>query len=104
MKKALLIGLPVLAVVVIAGLTLASRNRGVEGIEVEAAGVDRREVVQTVTATGKIQPMIQVNISADVSAKITRLDVAEGDWVERGAFLLELDRERYLAVVESAEA
>jgi len=104
MKKALLIGLPVLAVVVIAGLTLASRNRGVEGIEVEAAGVDRREVIQTVTATGKIQPMIQVNISADVSAKITRLDVAEGDWVERGAFLLELDRERYLAVVESAEA
>jgi len=34
MKKALLIGLPIVVVVVAAGLTLASRNRGVEGIEV----------------------------------------------------------------------
>ncbi|MFV2072067.1 MAG: efflux RND transporter periplasmic adaptor subunit, partial [Thermoanaerobaculales bacterium] len=104
MKKAILIGLPVLVVVVAGGYALASRNRTLEGVEIEAAPVGRREVIQTVTATGKIQPMIQVNISADVSAKITRLEVAEGDWVERGAFLLELDRERYLAVVESAEA
>jgi len=104
MKKALLIGLPIVAVIVIAGLTLASRNRGVEGIEVQVEPVGRREVVQTVTATGKIQPMIQVNISADVSAKITRLEVEEGQWVEEGALLVELDRERYLAAVESAEA
>ena len=56
------------------------------------------------TGTGRIQPKTQVNISADVSAKITRLDVEEGDWVEKGAFLVELDRERYLAALESAEA
>ena len=54
--------------------------------------------------TGRIQPVTQVNISADVSAKITRLAVKEGDWVEKGQFLLELDRERYVAEVESAEA
>ncbi|HSO23766.1 MAG TPA: efflux RND transporter periplasmic adaptor subunit, partial [Chondromyces sp.] len=60
--------------------------------------------VQTVTGTGKIQPMIQVNISADVSAKITRLEVKEGQWVEEGTLLVELDREAYLAAVESAEA
>jgi HlyD family secretion protein len=93
-----------LAVVVIAGITLASRSRGVEGIEVETEGVARRYVVQNVTATGKVQPMIQVNISADVSAKITRLDVEEGQWVEQGTLLVELDSERYLAAVESAEA
>jgi HlyD family secretion protein len=104
MKKALVIGLPIVAVVVIAGVTLASRNRGVEGIEVEIEPVARRQVVQTVTATGKIQPMIQVNISADVSAKITRLEVQEGQWVEQGTLLVELDRERYLAAVASAEA
>jgi HlyD family secretion protein len=104
MKKVLLIGLPIVAVVVIAGFTLASRSRGVEGIEVETEGVARRQVVQTVTATGKIQPMIQVNISADVGAKITRLEVEEGEWVEQGTLLVELDSERYLAAVESAEA
>jgi HlyD family secretion protein len=96
--------LPVVVVVAIAGLTLASRSRGVEGIAVEIEQAGRRQVVQTVNATGKIQPMIQVNISADVSAKITRLEVEEGDWVERGTLLIELDRERYLASVESAEA
>jgi HlyD family secretion protein len=104
MKKTLLIGLPVVAVIVIGGLTLASRKRGVEGVEVQIENVGRRRVVQTVTATGKIQPMIQVNISADVSAKITRLDVEEGQWVEQGSLLVELDRERYLAAVQSAEA
>jgi HlyD family secretion protein len=39
-----------------------------------------------------------------VSAKIKRLGVVEGQWVEKGALLVELDRERYLAAVESAEA
>ena len=55
-------------------------------------------------ATGKIQPKTKVNISADVSAKITKLEVKEGDWVEKGQFLVELDRERYIASLESAEA
>ena len=104
MKKMLLIGLPIVAVIVIAGITLASRSRGTEGIAVEIEPAGRRQVVQTVTATGKIQPMIQVNISADVSAKITRLEVEEGEWIEQGTLLVELDRERYLAAVESAEA
>jgi HlyD family secretion protein len=61
-------------------------------------------VVETVTATGKVQPHVQVKISADVSAKITKLAVKEGDWVEKGDFLLELDRERYVAAAERAEA
>jgi len=104
MKKKLLIGLPIIAVLVAAGLTLATRDGGVEGVEVEIEKVGRRQVVQTVNATGKIQPMIQVNISADVSAKITRLEVEEGEWVEQGTLLVELDRERYLASVESAQA
>jgi len=104
MKKKLLVGLPILAVIVIAGLTMATRDGGIEGIEVEIEEAGRRQVVQTVNATGKIQPMIQVNISADVSAKITRLEVEEGEWVEQGTLLVELDRERYLASVESAQA
>jgi len=72
--------------------------------EVQTASVERQKIVQKVNATGRIQPKNQVKISADVSAKITRLGVEEGDWVEEGQFLVELDRERYLAEVESAEA
>lgn len=103
-KKALIIGVPVLAVAVVAGVTMASRSRGVDGVAVELEPVATREVVQTVTGTGKIQPMVQVKISADVSAKITRLEVKEGEWVEQGTLLVELDREAYLAAVESSEA
>jgi HlyD family secretion protein len=66
--------------------------------------VSRQEIVQKVSATGKIQPKTQIKISADVSAKIKKLGVVEGEWVEKGAFLVGLDRERYLAAVESAEA
>jgi HlyD family secretion protein len=85
-------------------VTLASRSRGVDGVAVELEPVASRQVVQTVTGTGKIQPMVQVKISADVSAKITRLEVKEGEWVEQGTLLVELDREAYLAAVESSEA
>jgi HlyD family secretion protein len=75
-----------------------------KGIEVEIAKVELATIIQKVNATGKIQPKTKVNISADVSAKINRLEVKEGDWVEKGQFLVELDRERYVASLESQEA
>lgn len=82
-------------------LTKKEENKG---IEVEIAKVELATIIQKVNATGKIQPKTKVNISADVSAKITRLEVKEGDWVEKGQFLIELDRERYIASLESQEA
>ena len=95
------------AVVVVAGAVagvMTLRGGGDKALEVQTAKVDRQKIVQKVNGTGKIQPRTQVKISADVSAKITRLAVVEGQWVEKGAFLVELDRARYLAAVESAEA
>ncbi len=86
-----------------AGATVYLRN-GDELVEVQTAMVKRESITQTVNATGRIQPKTQVRISADVSAKITKLPVEEGQWVEKGQLLVVLDRERYLAAVESAEA
>lgn len=102
-KKPLLIGVAVLVVVAL-GAGAAMRGRGQKPLEVQTAKVDRQRIVQKVSATGKIQPKTQVEISADVSAKIIRLPVVEGQWVEKGTLLVSLDRERYLAAVESAEA
>lgn len=101
-KIALFAGIPI--VLAASAFALMSRGGKSDLIEVQTSPVEARKIVQTVVATGRIQPVTQINISADVSAKITRLAVKEGDWVERGQFLLELDRERYLAEVESAEA
>ena len=97
----------VLGVVIIVGVVaggLAMRKGGEKAPSVQTAQVERARIIQKVNATGKIQPKIQVKISADVSAKIIAMHVEEGDWVEQGELLLELDSERYLASVESEEA
>ena len=75
-----------------------------ELLQVQTATVAKETIIQKVNATGRIQPKTQIRISADVSARITALHVEEGQWVEKGQLLVELDRERYLAQVESAEA
>jgi len=103
-KKKLLIASGVVVVIAAAVVASIMKKNGNKAIEVETSSVKRQRVVETVTATGKVQPHIQVKISADVSAKITRLAVKEGDWVEKGDFLLELDRERYVAAAERAQA
>lgn len=104
-RKARIVVIAGLAVVVVAGFFVVRARRARDGkVEVQTAPVERLKIVQTVTATGRIQPVTQVKISADVSAKIIRLPVKEGDWVEKGQLLLELDRERFTAEVESAQA
>jgi len=101
-KPLLIVAAIVVVAVVVTGMAL--RGRGEKPMEVQTAKVERKKIVQKVNATGKIQPKVQVEISADVSAKITKLPVVEGQWVEKGTFLVGLDRERYVAAVESAEA
>jgi HlyD family secretion protein len=102
-RKPLLIGGAIILVgVLVTGM--AMRGHGDKAMDVQTAKVSRQKIVQKVSATGKIQPKTQVEISADVSAKIKRLAVVEGQWVEKGALLVELDRERYVAALESAEA
>jgi HlyD family secretion protein len=94
------------AVVVVAALLIfvSMKKKGNPSETVQTAQVGRQKIVQTVTATGKIQPRTQVKISADVAAKIIRLPVKEGQWVNAGDLLVELDRERYSAAAEQAEA
>jgi HlyD family secretion protein len=102
-KKTIWIAVGALVVVAGAGAVIVGGGDE-ELLEVQTATVSFETIVQTVNATGRIQPKTQVRISADVSAKITALHVEEGDWVEAGTLLVELDRERYQAAVESAEA
>jgi HlyD family secretion protein len=93
------------ALVLLAAVSgMVMRGRGKKTPEVQTAKVARQKIVQKVSATGKIQPKTQVEISADVSAKILRLPIGEGQWVNKGTFLVELARERYVAAVQSAEA
>jgi HlyD family secretion protein len=102
-KKPLIIGASIVVVIVAVG-GIVMQRRGDKPMTVQTARAARHRIVQRVSATGKIKPKTSVDISADVSAKILKLPVVEGQWVEKGTFLAGLDRDRYVAAVESAEA
>ena len=53
--------------------------------EVEIAGVKKADITEKVSASGKVQPEVEVKISADVSGEITELAVHEGDSVKLGS-------------------
>ena len=101
-RKIFLIVVVLIAVASVA--TVLMNKNGVKPIAVETEKVDNQKIVQTVTATGRIQPKTQVKISADVAAKIIKMDIKEGDKVKTGDFLVQLDQEKYLAEVERSEA
>lgn len=75
------------AVVVIALLIILSKTGVIgnkdEGKEVETAVVNAITIVETVSATGKIQPEIEVKISSEVSGEIILLPVVEGQVVKK---------------------
>lgn len=79
-------------------------NKGGGGVDVLAENVSRGTVVSRVSAAGRIYPVIEVKINSQVSARIERLAVREGQHVERGEILVVLDRTLYQARLEGAEA
>src|SRR5712671_424920 len=89
--------------IVIIGVTSAMKGRN-KATEVRMEKVQRRDLVASVTASGQVQPHTKVNVSADISGRIVRLAVKEGQMVTRGQFLLEIDPSQYRASVEMATA
>jgi HlyD family secretion protein len=66
-----------------------------KGTEVEIAKVDEMTIVETVSATGKIQPEIEVKISSEVSGEIISLPVKEGQVVKKGDLLVKINPDLY---------
>ena len=73
-------------------------------IEVHADQVSLRSITETVTASGKLYPEVEVTISPEVSGELVELYVAEGDSVMEGQLLLEIDPENAEADVRRTEA
>src|SRR3954467_6610234 len=89
--------------IVIIGVTSAMKGRN-KATEVRIEKVEKRDLVASVTASGQVQPHTKVDISADISGRIVRLAVKEGQMVTAGQFLLEIDPSQYRASVERATA
>jgi HlyD family secretion protein len=101
-KKVLIVAGVVVGVGVLGALTL--RGGGDKGVEVRTEQVARRDLVSVVTASGKIEPVRKVDISADISGRVVQVLVQEGQMVERGAVLIRIDPSAFAANVRRAEA
>jgi HlyD family secretion protein len=73
-------------------------------IKVAVEKGEKRDIVEIITANGKIQPETEVKLSADVSGEIVELDVKEGDLVNKGDFLLKIKPDNYISSKNRAEA
>src|SRR6266516_1742469 len=91
-------------VFLIALVMVSASAKREKGIEVRFETVGRRDLVAAVTASGKIQPKKKVDISADITGRITRIAVREGDLVQKGQFLLQIDPTIYQANLQRAQA
>lgn len=75
-----------------------------KGIEVSVEKAQKRTIIETVSASGKVQPEVEVKISADVSGQIVELFVKEGDEVKKGDVLCKINPDLYVTSLERMEA
>ena len=112
-NKILKILLPVVIVLIL--FAVVGKKAGWFGkaltVKVAVENAEKRTIVETITANGKIQPEKEVKISPDVSGEIVELTVKEGDHVDKGQLLLRIkpdnyisQRDRSLAEISSAQA
>ncbi|MXY26276.1 MAG: efflux RND transporter periplasmic adaptor subunit [Acidobacteria bacterium] len=101
--KRLVIGI----VIVVLAAALVAVNlwyRRSNAAEVDIEMIERRNLIAIVSAPGTIQPQLLVEMSASTMGRVTRLAVDEGDPVDAGQFLLEIDPENLQALVDRGEA
>lgn len=72
--------------------------------KVEITEVQRLDVIEKVSATGKIQPEVEVKLSSEVSGEIIELPVVEGQQVQKGDLLVRVNPEIYLSNLERSRA
>lgn len=95
-----------LAIVVVVGgglFALTAAKKGSRATEVRLEPVSGRDLVAAVTASGKIEAETKVDISADITGRITQIAVKEGDLVKKGQFLIQIEPDQYLSVVNRLE-
>lgn len=97
----------VAAGIVLVGTAIVAANlyyRRETGPSVAAEALRARDLQAIVSASGKIQPKRQVNVSANTTGRVTRLAVEEGQRVKAGQFLLEIDPRQLEGQLQRGEA
>jgi HlyD family secretion protein len=103
MNKGLLVLLIIGSLAVIVAVAMNFKEED-DSIAINMQVASRGEIVEKVNGVGKIEPDLQVQISAKVAGEIVRMPVEEGDSVRAGQFLLQLEREQYEAALEQSRS
>lgn len=97
-KKSIFITIGIITIAIIALLVLSKKGiigNKQKGVEVEIAKANEITIIETVSATGKIQPEIEVKISSEVSGEIIALPIKEGQVVKKGDLLVKINPDLY---------
>ncbi len=100
--KWILIVLGTLIVILVVGKLVL--GKGDEGVKVSTEKVVKRTIIETVNASGKVYPEVEVKISPDISGEITELKVEEGDSVKKGQVLARIYADIYATQRDQAAA
>ena len=101
-KIGLFLGL--VAAVAVGVSALSAARRGNRATDVRLEAVSNRDLVAIVTASGKIEADTRVDVSSDITGRIVKITVREGDRVEKGQLLVQIDPAQYQSVVQRGEA
>ena len=97
-----------IAIVLIGGLILAKKKGWIDGnndaVVIETGFVHQRTVVESVTASGKIQPEVEVKMSPEVSGEIIEVNVVDGQYVKNGEVLVKINPDIYESAITRSRA
>lgn len=95
-------------VVVLILFAIIGKSQGWVGqkkkIEVEIAKAEKATIIEKVSASGQVQPVVEVQLSPEVSGEIIELKIEEGDSVSKGDFLLRIRPDNFQSALERARA
>lgn len=104
-RKKMIIFLSIAGVII---LLVVAKRTGLIGQEppqkVTVEKPAERTIVEIISASGKVQPEIEVKIAPEVSGEIVELAIKEGDYVQRGDLLVKIKPDTYVSMKERAEA
>ena len=99
-----IIGILVILIILLVVLSKAGVLGKDEGTKITAEKAATRNITETVTATGKVFPEVEVKVSPDISGEIVELNVEEGDTVRRGQVLAKIYADIYASQRDEAAA
>lgn len=95
-------------IILLIGVSLVGRKMGwiggIKPIEVETQLADSGSITELVTASGEIQPEVEVRVSPEVPGEIIELNIMEGEFVDEGKLLVKIRPDNFINALERAKA